>query len=177
MFKKRSFEEVVNGLQRRKNSIAVSELFPKEYLWVCENLADNKISEDCILLSYEKAKQYNKDYRKDFTEFDENFWIFGESGQGDLWLINLNNNFNSLIYFYDHDIGDFLSEHALNLNINLEEWFILADLISQMEGLIDTQADIYFDEYLNLKAEYRQELLTEIEEIKKGLSSIYPFEL
>ncbi|GJM74460.1 hypothetical protein HMSSN036_66760 [Paenibacillus macerans] len=72
-----------------------------------------------------------------------------------------------MIYFYDHDMGDFLSEHALNLNINLKEWFILADLISQMEGLIDTQADIYFDEYLNLKAEYRQELLTEIEEIKK----------
>ncbi|AIQ13835.1 hypothetical protein [Paenibacillus durus] len=104
-------------------------------------------------------------------------WIFAETGQGDFWLINLSNTFDSTVYFYDHDTEDFQSANILNMSVDLKEWFILADLISQMEELLDTQADIYFDENLNLKNEYRQELLGEVEKIKEGLSDIYPFEL
>lgn len=177
MFKKRSFEGIVNGLQRRKNSVVVHELFPEDYSWVCKNLSDNKISEDCILLSYEKAQQYNKEYRLEFAELNDSLWIFGESGQGDLWLISLKRNINSSVYFYDHETGDFLFENLLCLNINVKEWIKLADLISQMERLIDTHSEIYFDKDLNLKTKYRQELLTEIEAINKGLPSVYPFEL
>ncbi|AIQ13788.1 SMI1/KNR4 family protein [Paenibacillus durus] len=177
MFKKRNYEEIANGLQKREKPVSVNEQFPEDYLWVCKNFSENKISADYVLLSYEKAKQYNKDYHKDFAEFDENMWIFAETGQGDFWLINLSNTFDSTVYFYDHDAEDFQSTNILNMSVDLKEWFILADLVSQMEELLDTQADIYFDENLNLKNEYRQELLGEVEKIKEGLSDIYPFEL
>ncbi|WP_156130506.1 hypothetical protein [Paenibacillus durus] len=57
MFKKRNYEEIANGLQKRKKPVSVNEQFPEDYLWVCKSFSENKISADYVLLSYEKAKQ------------------------------------------------------------------------------------------------------------------------
>ncbi|TVY02060.1 SMI1/KNR4 family protein [Cohnella terricola] len=171
MFKKGKYDEIVVRLNKRKKEIVIEDNFNGDYVWICNNLSDNEISLDHKLLSYEKAEKVNTEYREAFEEMTKDKWIFAETGQGDLWLVDLTNADNS-IYFYNHDLSS-----VVNMSLNMKEWFELADLLSQKEELFNNHRNIYFDENLNLRDEYRQQIIAEVEKIKKGLSSTYPFEL
>ena len=77
----------------------------------------------------------------------------------------------SRVYYYDHDIEDYSSENMLDMNISLEQWFVLGDLISQ-----SFRSDFRDDEFC-LKEPFREKLLSEMEKISPGISEIYPFSL
>ncbi|MFF2484313.1 hypothetical protein [Paenibacillus sp. NPDC058071] len=171
MFKKGKYDEIVFKLKKRKKEIIIENNFKGDYVWIFNNLSDNEISIDHKLLSYEKAEKFNTEYHEMFEEITKDMWIFAETGQGDFWLVDLANAQNS-IYFYDHDLSI-----VVDMSIDMKEWFELADIVSQKEELFKNHRNIYFDENLNLKDEYRRQILAEVEKIKKGLSSTYPFEL
>ncbi|KOS62213.1 hypothetical protein AN161_14125 [Lysinibacillus sp. FJAT-14222] len=170
--KKRNFDEIMDCLEHRNRIPKISEFSRKDCLFLYEKLADNKIEADHIFLSYEKAKNYNKEFHEDFSEFKESHWIFAETGRGDFWIIDLDDiQSPPTVFFYDHDLEDFSPENMLNMSINILEWFELADLISQIHN------ENFYDEDFRLKEQWKQKAIEEIEEIKKGLSKKSPFQL
>jgi hypothetical protein len=179
MFKIREFDEIKAQLEQRSGlrAAAVKESFGEDYLRLCLHLADHEIAADHIFFSYEKAKQENIDYRKEFEKLNESMWIFAGTGQGDLWLLDLNVNDGEQVYFYDHDVGDYSGENLLKMCLDIKKWFVLADLLSQLEALFDhTESHIYFDQQWKLKPQYKQQLASEMESIKEGLADVYPFD-
>lgn len=172
MIRKRNFDEIMDSLEHRNGSPKISEFTRKDCLFLYEKLANNSIEADHVFLSYEKAKQYNKEYHADFSELKESHWIFAETGRGDFWIIDLDDSKSPpTVLFYDHDLEDFSPENMLNMSINILEWFELADLISQLHN------KDFYDEDFRLKEQWKQKAIVEIEKIKKGLSKKSPFQL
>lgn len=172
MIEKRNFDEIFNSLEHRNKIPKISEFKRKDCLFLYEKLLDNKIEEDHVFLSYEKAKRYNDEFHEDFSEFKESHWIFAETGRGDFWIIDLDDMESPpTVLFYDHDLEDFSPENMLNMLINILEWFELADLISQLHN------PDFYDKDFRLKEHWKQKAIEEIEKIKKGLSIKSPFQL
>ncbi len=80
------------------------------------------------------------------------FWIFGQNGQGDLWLFDIENK----VCFLD-------------LNLTFEKWLQFADLNKQLDYIYDTENEL--DE--NQKIEYKEELY----KLSKVLFEKYPFDI
>src|SRR5690606_35843530 len=105
----------------------------------------------------------DEDYWSESTSLAEieNFWFFGKNGQGDLWLLDLNN----IVYFYDHNQEKFSLANFLNLNINFEQWLQLAFLEKQLDDITEIN--------IETKLEFKNLLGT----INKNLAKNYPFDL
>lgn len=153
-------EDIINRLVQRKQAPNMDGFKRHDCLFLYETLADNEIEPDHIFLSYEKAKQYNEAYHKDFTEFKESHWIFAEGGSGDFWIIDLNDvQSPPTVLFYDHDLADFSPENMFSLSINIFEWLQMASIIAQFhEGL------------------EAEKVVATLENIKKGLTEKIPFD-
>lgn len=152
-------QDIINRLVQRKKAPNMDGFTRRDCLFLYETLAANEIEPDHIFLSYEKAKQYNEAYHKEFPEFKESHWIFAEGGSGDFWIIDLNDMQSPpTVHFYDHDLADFSPENMLNLSINLLDWFQMAFIIAEFhEGLEAEKA------------------VVALENIEKGLTERIPF--
>ncbi|MDT8979229.1 MULTISPECIES: hypothetical protein [Paenibacillus] len=172
MIRKRNFDEIMDSLEHRNRIPKISEFTRNDCLFLYEKLADNSIEADHVFLSYEKAKQYNKEYHEDFRELKESHWIFAETGRGDFWIIDLDDSKSPpTVFFYDHDLEDFSPENMQNISVHILEWFELADLVSQLHN------ENFYDEDFRLKEHWKQKAIEEIEKVKKGLSKKLPFQL
>ncbi|MCL2337311.1 MAG: hypothetical protein FWC60_07830 [Firmicutes bacterium] len=172
MLEAKKFNEIFNALRKRERPISVNIPLPADILHIYNNIGDIEINGDFKFMSYENAIKTNTILHNDFKELGEHFWVFAENGQGDIWLIDIKDILiPSRVYFYDHDIEDYSDQNMLDMNITLEEWFVLGDLISQ-----SYEYD-YRDDNYSLKETFQRKVLVEMEKISTGLSEIYPFSL
>lgn len=92
-----------------------------------------EITGDFIFCSLQRAELYNQFAQEENKQIADNFRIFAETGQGDFWLMDKQQQ----IYFYDHDLEDFCPQNLQALNIDLTGWLMLADLFQRKENLED----------------------------------------
>lgn len=131
-----------------------------------------EISSECILFdSVEafietKAFSDNDYWAENYTDEEiSKFWVFGQNGQGDLWLIDIENK----IYFYDHNREQMCFENFIELNLSFEKWVQFADLNAQFDNIYETEDEIN-DKH---KTEYKKKLA----ELSGDLLAKYPFEI
>ena len=175
MIETRNFDVILNDLcdlYRIKKQVKFDVLLPNDISQIYKHVGEICIGDDFKFLSYGGAKKINNILHRDFHELEDHFWVFAENRSGDLWLLSFKNmSPDSRVYFYDHGIEDYSSNNMLDMNISIEQWFVLADLVSQ------AYQDDYLDAAFRLKEPFREKLQLEMEKISSGLSEIYPFEI
>jgi len=146
--------------------------FDNLYLDIVTQIKTTEISSECVLFdsvqSVNETKEFSdpdywtENYAKE--EIDK-FWIFGQNGQGDLWLFDFENK----IYFYDHNKEQMCKDNFVELDLNFEKWLQFSDLNKQLDYIYDTENKISE----NHKTEYREKL----NEISSTLLDKYPFDI
>lgn len=151
---------------------ALSFPFEKTYTDLVTRIKTIEISSECMLFdsvqSFNETKHFSDpDYwHKDYTqEMIANFWIFGQNGQGDLWLFD----HNSGVYFYDHNQGEMAIENFIDLDLNFEKWLQFADLNKQLDAIYEAENEI--------SEEYKILYQKKLGEISNTLLNHYPFEI
>lgn len=146
--------------------------FDKLYIDITVQIKTTEISSECILFDSVEAVNETKvfsdaDYWTENYAKDEivKYWIFGQNGQGDLWLFDIENK----IYFYDHNKEQMCRENFIDLNLDFEKWLQFADLNKQLDHIYDTENIINEKR----KAEYKAKL----NELSSSLLDKYPFEI
>lgn len=149
---------------------AIDFPFDEFYFEITTQIRTIGISSECILFDSVEVVNATKifsetDYWKENYTKDEiaKFWIFGQNGQGDLWLFDIVNK----IYFYDHNKEEMCIENFLELDLNFEKWLQLADLNKQLDDIYDTENEINEE----LRADYKEKL----KELSSILFEKYPF--
>ncbi|TDQ06235.1 SMI1/KNR4 family protein [Pedobacter metabolipauper] len=146
--------------------------FDKSYIDIVTQIRTTEISSECVLFdsvqSVNETKEFSdpdywiENYAK--GEIDQ-FWIFGQNGQGDLWLLD----FDHKIYFYDHNKEQMCKDNFVELDLNFEKWLQFSDLNKQLDYIYNTENEIS-EHY---KAEFREKL----NEISSTLLAKYPFDI
>ncbi|WP_133943708.1 SMI1/KNR4 family protein [Epilithonimonas xixisoli] len=151
---------------------AIDFPFDKLYVEITTQIRTTEISSECILFDSVEAvnqtKEFSdKEYWKENYTQDEiaKFCIFGQNGQGDLWLFDIENK----IYFYDHDKEEMCRENFIELDLNFEKWLVFADLNKQLDEIYGKENEINEKQ----KAEYKENLA----ELSSVLLSKYPFNI
>lgn len=146
--------------------------FDKLYKEITTQIRTVKISSECILFDSVEASNETKSFSdRDYwpenytNEEISNIWVFGQNGQGDLWLFDIENK----IYFYDHNRGQMRNENFIDLDLSFEKWLQFADLNAQFDDIYDTVDEIDDEQ----KAEYKKKLA----ELSDSLLANYPFEI
>ena len=146
--------------------------FDKLYNEIATQIKTIEISSECILFDSVEAVNETKNFSdKDYwlesygNDDISKFWIFGQNGQGDLWLFDIENK----IYFYDHNNEQMCMENFTELDLNFEKWLQFADLNKQLDKFYDTENEINEEQ----KVEYKERL----KELSNNLLTKYPFEI
>jgi len=177
MLKIKSIQDIQNDLLINKKGIrnfpkSTSFPFDALYLDIVTQIKTVEISSECILLdsvhSYNENKEFaDTEYWKD--NYDQNeinkFWFFGQNGQGDLWLFDINKK----VYFYDHEKEQMCKENFIDLDLNFKRWMQFSYLNKQLDEYYDVENEISQE----IKIEYK----TKLKEISKSLLDNYPFEI
>ena len=146
--------------------------FDKLYTEITTQIRTVEISSECTLFDSVRAVNETKSF-SDADYWTENyldeeiskFWIFGQNGQGDLWLFDSENK----VYFYDHNNEQMCNENFIDLNLNFEKWLQYADLNAQLDNIYDNENEINDKR----KVEYKKKLA----ELSGNLLKNYPFEI
>lgn len=181
IFKLNSVEKVLEGLVRLKQQRNFPKIvtfpFDESYRNIVCAIKTTEISAECILYdsveSFNNTTEFRKtDYWKPDSQEDiDNWWIFGQNGQGDLWLFDKSGD----VYFYDHDQEEMCVKNFIGLGIDFAKWIQFADLNRQYERLYDDE-DTYFDDG-SLKLPFANEYKERLKELSPELLECYPFEI
>lgn len=146
--------------------------FDKLYTEITTQIRTVEISSECTLFEsvtavsetnfFSDADYWTENY---LDEEISKFWIFGQNGQGDLWLFDSENK----VYFYDHNNEKMCNENFIDLNLNFEKWLQYADLNAQLDNIYDNENEINDKR----KVEYKKKLA----ELSGNLLKNYPFEI
>ena len=181
-FKLNSADKIIGGLDRLKQQRnfpkTVTFPFEKSYKDIVCVIKTVEISAECIL--YDSVESFN--YTTDFRDADywkescsrediDNWWIFGQNGQGDLWLFDKSGK----VYFYDHDKEEMCVENFIELGIDFAKWIQLADLSKQYEELYCNE-ETCFDNGL-LKSTFANDYKERLKELSFKLLENYPFKI
>lgn len=146
--------------------------FDDLYIEITTQIETTEISSECTLFkSVEAVNQTktfsDKDYwAENYSEEEiSKFWIFGQNGQGDLWLFDIENK----IYFYDHNKEQMCKDNFTELNLNFEKWLQFANLNKQWDVIYDMENEINEKQ----KTEYKNKLAV----LSDKLLINYPFEI
>lgn len=146
--------------------------FDRLYIDLVTQIKTTEISAECILFDSVQAVNENKDFldssywKNGHTkEMIAVFWIFGQNGQGDLWLFDNKNE----VYFYDHNQGEMGAANFVQLGLNFENWLQFADLNKQLDHIFEVEHEI--------SEEHRKAYQNKLSEISETLLNQYPFEL
>lgn len=146
--------------------------FDKLYTEITTQIRTIEISSECTLFEsvtavsetifFSDADYWTENY---LDEEISKFWIFGQNGQGDLWLFDSENK----VYFYDHNNEKMCNENFIDLNLNFAKWLQYADLNAQLDNIYDNENEINDKR----KVEYKKKLA----ELSGNLLKNYPFEI
>lgn len=121
-------------------------------------LVQYKISAEVVFFN-----DNGKELYMEFPELADNYIAIADDGQGDSWLMNLE---NGKIFFFDHGK---LENPLTPLNIEFNSFLQLADLIAQWEFFLDTAP----------RDTSKQEIMlwSEMRKLDEKLPEMYPFRL
>ena len=136
------------------------------YLKAVGGLKLGEIFPDVRLFGYEVAVRKNLRFKSDYPESAKEYWIFGETGQGDLWLLGRNPEH---VVWFDHNQGEFPEGVVLDFGLGFEEFVKMAFVIRDAELALDSD-ESYFD-----ARENREKFETALNEIRQGLPEVYPY--
>jgi hypothetical protein len=173
----KSTDEITAALLLNKQAVrnfpkSLSFPFDKLYIHIVTQIKTTEISSECIL--FDSVRSFNE--TKEFTDPDywtanyakediDKFWIFGQNGQGDLWLFDDQNK----IYFYDHNQGQMSKGNFVALDLAFEKWLQFSELNKQLDLIYGIENEISE----NVKATYREKL----NKISRTLLDKYPFDI
>lgn len=168
MFERKfSKQKVLKNLEKRKSEIKNLDNLPRLdefYLSFLAKYEAVEVVPDIIIFGYEKVLAENRYIKTNYSNISQYLWIIGETGQGDGWFINVENN---RIFFYDHNEGEYLNiEQFICLNISFLEFLQMAFLYQELENSIDekTISKDNIDDFKNT-----------INSIQPNLYELYPF--
>ena len=145
--------------------------FDDLYKQVVTKIKTLHISSECILYNSVEANNETKEFsdksywNENITEEEiKNYWIIGQNGQGDLWIMGIDNR----IYFYDLDTEELSKQNFTELNIDFGQWLQFAYLNKQLDA-------IYNEDKYNemIGKDYKEKLM----EISKELLENYPYDI
>lgn len=173
----KSAEEIKNELLSDTQAV---KNFPKSlnfpfdplYIDITTRINTREIASECILFDSLAACNETKAFSDaDYwiegytTEDISQYWIFGQNGQGDLWLFDADHH----LYFYDHNKEQMSKENFVELDLRFDQWLQFADLNKQLDDIYEIE-DFLSEE---IKAEYKAKL----SELSANLYSNYPFDI
>lgn len=156
----------IGKLSPRSNAIKSFDKIPfddQAYLNFITQFKTTEITPDFILLDYEKCLNRNDYLKKHYKKISSQFWMIAETGQGDEWFINID---NKLVYFYDHNLGEYAEENFTTLDVVFEDFLRLNFLIKELEDLIEKDFD---------KDTLKENFIKAVNEIERGLYQKYPY--
>ena len=176
MFVIESVDDIKNKLW--ENSIQINNFqksitfpFSEIYKEIVTNIKTTEISSECTLYNSVESTNATKEFSdKDYWNNDiadkeiNEYWIIGHNGQGDLWIMDINNK----VYFYDHDLEEMSKENFIELGIDFGQWLQFAYLNKELDKIYDE------DKY---NKEIGKEYMQKLKEISKELMENYPFEM
>ncbi len=133
------------------------------YLSIITKFKTSEITTDFILLDYEKCLNRNDYLKKHYNKILSQFWMIAETGQGDEWFISID---NKLVYFYDHNLGEYTEENFTTLDVVFVDFLKLNFLIKELEDLIEKDFD---------KDTLKEKFIKSVNEIEGGLYEKYPY--
>jgi hypothetical protein len=163
MFTLKSIENIKNEIIRgniQTRNFPKSITFPLDELYkeIVTKIKTTEISSECILYDSIESNNITNELS------DKNYWVIGQNGQGDYWIMDINHK----IYYYNHDIEEIIKENFVDLNITFGKWLQFA--------FLDKELDKIYDENKynkNVGKEYMEKL----KEISLELNKNYPFEI
>jgi hypothetical protein len=165
--RKLSEQEILIFLRKRKSEIKNLDKLPRldklylSFLSKCERV---EIIPDIMIWEYEKALTENRYLNANYPKIGQTLWIIGETGQGDEWFINMENNY---ISFYDHNQGEYSNmEQFICFDISFLEFLQMAFLYQELENSMNEKvmSKGELDNFCNM-----------INSIRPNLYELYPF--
>jgi len=167
MFERKSEQEILRVLEKRKSEIKRLDKLPRldklylSFLSKCERV---EIIPDVMIWDYEKALIENRYLNVNYPKISQTLWIIGETGQGDEWFINMENNY---ILFYDHNQGEYSNmEQFICFNISFLEFLQMAFLYQELENSMNENV---------MSMEELDNFRNMINSIHPHLYELYPF--
>lgn len=173
----KSVEEIKKELLADRQAIRnfpKSLVFPFDELYkeIASQIRSTAIASECILFDSVSAFNETKAFSdpaywpEGYTKADmEQYWIFGQNGQGDLWLFDEQKK----VYFYDHNQAQMCKENFTELDLHFEQWLQFADLNKQLDDIYEIEDDISEE----IKTAYSKRL----SELSNTLYRNYPFDI
>ena len=87
-----------------------------------------------VLKEHELAK-FNNETKFVFegeSEMVREFYIFADTGTGDLWLVCLD---DGKVAFYDHDAGYLCASNLVKFDLDITDWIEIAELFGKFETI------------------------------------------
>ena len=159
---------------RRRGVRAPPACVGADYLDVLSRVGDVEIAADFRFCTLEQAWQANELRDCPKCGLGTKWWAFATSGNGDAWLLSAAREGRSRVAFLDHDEESSATPRAMG--IHLEQWFQLADLISQVERAEDLDRTLTDSRHRTIPALARV-LRARMNAISRGLAQKYPYAL
>ncbi|WP_156503565.1 MULTISPECIES: SMI1/KNR4 family protein [Eikenella] len=154
-----------------KRAVAVKRLdklppLPAAYLSFLQQCESVEITPDIRLWGYQTALNENCRLSCDYPDTAARYWLIGNSGQGDTWLIGKE---GGNILFYDHNQGEYDEAEAqfADMAVGFIPFLQTAFLLQELETLLETQSAP------NQQAQ--DAFQARMDEIALGLYERYPF--
>ncbi|EFK56535.1 hypothetical protein U0038_11265 [Sphingobacterium spiritivorum] len=119
--------------------------FALSYTDLVKEIRTREISSECTLFAAAEAWKETSAFAdpgywpETYTRQDiDRFWIFGQNGQGDLWLFDREHK----LYFYDHNQAQMGLHNFVELHIDFDSWLQYADLNSQLDEIYYREGEI-----------------------------------
>ncbi|SUJ28425.1 Uncharacterised protein [Sphingobacterium spiritivorum] len=119
--------------------------FVLSYTDLVKQIRTSDISSECRLFDAAEAWKETRAFAdpgywpETYTRQDiDRFWIFGQNGQGDLWLFDREQK----LYFYDHNQGQMGLNNFVELHIDFDSWLQYADLNRQLDEIYNREGEI-----------------------------------
>ncbi|MFE7088825.1 hypothetical protein ACFU8T_07170 [Sphingobacterium spiritivorum] len=150
MFTLRSTEQIKQDILSQGKALStfpqsVDFPFALSYTDLVKEIRTREISSECTLFAAAEAWKETSAFAdpgywpETYTRQDiDRFWIFGQNGQGDLWLFDREHK----LYFYDHNQAQMCLHNFVELHIDFDSWLQYADLNSQLDEIYNREGEI-----------------------------------
>ena len=72
------------------------------------------------------------------SEIVREFYIFADTGTGDLWLVCLD---DGKVAFYDHDAGYLCASNLVKFDLDIADWLEIAQMFKKFENIDEPNAE------------------------------------
>ena len=145
---------------------------PAAYVDLVSQIDTQMLSADAILWTACVARHHNSAKQQDLLWADDvdadtrsRYWLFAEDGQGDVYVLDEHGQ----CYFADHDAGSLHPSGFTPLRLDFLGWLQLADLMGQVDALLDVQDD--------LSAAQIAAFVACLAQLHPDLPEVFPFKL